>query len=77
MFLYVKEKVLLILPWIATSPANASIVGTHYSWVGWNNVKKFLAQGNNNNKQHHLGIEPGSSGSQGDPKPLHAAAPHI
>ena len=80
-----------------------ALLGTHYSWVGWSNVRKFfaqgnqalvlphipqlyrlvnwsnvgkvLAQGNNNNKQHYLGIEPGSSGSQADPKPLHAAAP--
>ena len=44
-----------------------------YSWVDWSNVGKVLAQGNNNNKQHHLGIEPGSSGSQADPKPLHGA----
>ena len=42
-----------------------------YSWVDWSNVGKVLAQGNNN-KQHHLGIEPGS---QANPKPLHAAAP--
>ena len=40
-----------------------------YSWIDWNNVDKVLAQGNNN-KQHHLGIKPGSSGSQADPKPL-------
>ena len=46
-----------------------------YSWVDWSNVGRALAQGNNNNKQHHLGIEPGSSGSQVNPKPLHAAAP--
>ena len=46
-----------------------------YSWVDWSNVGKVLAQGNNNNKQHHLGIKPGSTGSQADPKPLHAAAP--
>ena len=26
--------------------------------------------------QHHPGIEPGSFGSQANPKPLHAAAPH-
>ena len=45
-----------------------------YSWVDWSNVGKVLAQGNNNNKQHHLGIEPGSTGSQADLKPLHAAA---
>ena len=79
------------------SPAMPALPGTHYSWVGWSNVRKFLAQGNqplalphipqlyswvdwsnvgkvlaqgnNNNKQHHLGIEPGSSGSQADPKP--------
>ena len=68
-----------------------ALPGTHYSWIGWSNVRKFLAQrnattgvashspiiqlgrleqhdvgkvlaqGNNNNKQHHLGIEPGSS----------------
>ena len=84
-------------------PALPAPPGTHYSWVGWSNVRKFLAQGNqllvlphipqlyswvdwsnvgkvlaqgnNNNKQHHLGIEPGSSESQADPKPLHAAAP--
>ena len=37
-----------------------------YSWVDWSNVGKVLAQGNNNNKQHHPGIEPGSSGSQAD-----------
>ena len=30
---------------------------------------KFLAQGNNS-KQHRLGIEPGSPGSQADSKPL-------
>ena len=30
---------------------------------------KFLAQGNNS-KQLYLGIEPGSVGSQADPKPL-------
>ena len=82
-------------------PAMPALPGTHYSWVGWSNVRKFLAQGNqplvlphipqlyswvdwsnvgkvlvqgnNNNKQHHLGIEPRSSGSQADPKPLHAA----
>ena len=48
-----------------------------YSWVDWSNVGKVLAQGNNNNKQHHLGIEPGSSGSQADPKSLHVAAPPV
>ena len=48
-----------------------------YSWVDWSNVGKALAQGNNNNNnnQHHLGIEPGYSGSQANPKPLHTAAP--
>ena len=35
-----------------------------------------LKETSNNNKQHHLGIEPGSSGSQANPKPLHATAPH-
>ena len=44
------------------------------SWVDWSNVGKALAQGNNN-KQDHLGIKPESSGSQANPKLLHAAAP--
>ena len=39
-----------------------------YSLVDWSNVGKVLAQGNN--KQHHPGIQPGSSGSQANPKPL-------
>ena len=36
---------------------------------------KFLAQGNNS-KQLYLGIEPGSVGSQADPKPLKPQLPH-
>ena len=88
---------------LSPSPVMPAPLGTHYSWVGWSNMRKFLAQGNqllelphipqlyswvdwsnvgkvlaqgnNNNKQQHLGIEPGSSGSQANPKPLHAAAP--
>ena len=28
------------------SPAMPALPGTHYSWVGWSNVRKFLAQGN-------------------------------
>ena len=35
---------------------------------------KFLAQGNNS-KQLYLGIEPGSVGSQADPKPLKPQLP--
>ena len=37
---------------------------------------KFLAQGNNS-KQQCLGIEPGSVGSQADPKPLKPQLPHF
>ena len=40
---------------------------------------KVLAQwnNNNNNKHHHPGIEPGSFGSQANPKPLLLLLPHI
>ena len=41
-----------------------------YSWVDRSIVGKALVQGNDNNKQHHPGIEPESSGSQANPKPL-------
>ena len=58
-----------------TQPLQLPHIPQLYSWVDWSNVGKALAQGNNNNKQDHLGIEPGSSGSQTNPKPLHAAAP--
>ena len=37
---------------------------------------KFLAQGNNS-KQLYLGIEPGSVGSQADPKPLKPQSCHM
>ena len=47
-----------------------------YSWIKWSNVGKVLAQGNNN-KQHHLGIKPGSSGSETNPKPLLLLLAHI
>ena len=60
--------------------------GTHYSWEAGANSPintagstgamqvKFLAQGNNS-KQLCLGIEPGSVGSQADPKPLKPQLP--
>ena len=47
-----------------------------YSQVDWSNVTiKFLNQGNNS-KQHHLGINPESPGSQADPKLYRPLLPH-
>ena len=47
-----------------------------YSWIKWSNVGKVLAQGSNN-KQHHLGIKPGSSASETNAKPLLLLLAHI
>ena len=57
-----KGKVLLILPWIATStnevnfhvgpafpsPASEALPGTHDSWVGWSNVREVSCSGKHN-----------------------------
>ena len=32
-------------------PAMPALPATHYSWVGWSNVRKFLAQGNTTTDQ--------------------------
>ena len=42
-----------------------------YNWIDWSNVDKVpCSRKQKQETQHHLGIKPGSSGSQADPKPL-------